>query len=53
MKFRWTNLKDEINFPITLKSGTKITPKSIWQEIELNQEPIVDKEHYLISVEKL
>jgi len=53
MKYRWANLKDNINFPIALKSGISITPKSTWQEIELDQEPGIDQEHYLISFEKL
>lgn len=53
MKYRWANINDAINFPIRLKNQKQITPKSTWQEIELNQEPAIDLEHYLISVEKL
>jgi hypothetical protein len=35
-----------------LKNQKQITPKSNWQEIEFDQEPKIDLEHYLISVEK-
>ena len=51
-KYRWTNINDAINFPIVLKNQKQITPKSNWQEIEFDQEPKIDVEHYLISVEK-
>jgi aminopeptidase N len=51
-KYRWMNINDAINFPIVLKNQKQITPKSNWQEIEFDQEPKIDVEHYLISVEK-
>ena len=53
LRYRWSNLGDEITFPLTLKTGEKIIPKSQWQEVNLNHSPQFDEERYLFDKELL
>ncbi len=53
LRYRWMNLSDEITFPLTLKTGEKIIPRSQWQELNLDHSPQFDEERYLFDKELL
>jgi hypothetical protein len=52
-KYRWSNISDEIEYPLMLRSGEKINPKTYWQEIKLDHQPQLDEESYLFDKELL
>jgi hypothetical protein len=53
LRYRWSNLNDDISFPLTLKTGEKFKPNSAWQEIKLEHAPELDEESYLFDKELL
>jgi hypothetical protein len=53
LRYRWSNLSDDINFPLSLKTGEKFKPNSTWQEIKLDHAPELDEESYLFDKELL